>query len=154
MNPDFDPALPDPQPEPEPGTVPLPVTVSSSPVHLPIPPVTGANVFDEVPGTGPTSPAHVQFDLTGLAAAGAEPETWATALAQQIGQVTGVWFAIDSFAEVFEQYQVQAVRAEAREIAFLVANLSIPSKVEGDPAGQLLRLRSDITAGLTKRAGI
>jgi hypothetical protein len=147
MSTDFDDLIDPTRPIPAPAA-PIPTT-SSSPG-----PAAAAPAWEQAPGTAADAPAHVRFDLRDLQAAGDDVSNAAIALAGQLGQVTGVWLAAESLAEVLDLFAQQVDTASARDIAFKIANVPVPSKIGGDTATAVLKFRTDITNSIIARAGL
>lgn len=103
--------------------------------------------------TGPQPPAEAPFhvDTRGLAAYKGDVTAWAAGLQHAIEASTGVRVSQDGLAYFLADFAHDAKLAEARSIAFGIANLTVSEQITGDPADLVLRFRDQVAAQTRQR---
>lgn len=134
-----------------PGTAPTPIPFGDTAI-LPVdPPV---EHVEAVPDPPVDTDVHISFDFSPVTDSHGSPNAWAAYLRQYLGHIAGVWLDQEDLIDVFAAYAGQVTANEARESFFTVSNITIPSKMTGDPSLIALQMRADIAAVLKKRANL
>lgn len=102
------------------------------------------------------APASADYtvDIGALRAAHGDAATWAAHLADMLVHTTNTFIDPATFTPWFASYADEVRRAEARSIAFEIANLPIGEHIDGDSGALLLDLRNEMSLRARKRADI
>lgn len=136
------------------GTLPAPGTDSSTALAE-SPAVDPAPSADTTPTADTGAPTPIAApDVAKANAAKGDPAIWAEVVTDYVSNATGSHFSLDDFAVIFTAFAHQVRVKESRDLAFLVANLSLPTDMpeDTDVAFQLVDFRNEIFQVARKRA--